>query len=136
MAIVVQTALISSSFVGGWEIVLILAVLLILIAARRLPDLRRGLGEGLREFLKVTRSLQQDLDERASDAGKSLGGIYGKPAHEALTADNQTAELYDPAVLRQNKTHKRFFRSGRFQFLRQLCRRIWNSLCRLLTGAH
>src|SRR5438270_10671917 len=88
-----------ASFFGGWEILLILALILMLFAAKRLPDIGRGLGGGFWQFRKSTRRLSKDLDQEARDAGESLGGIYGKPAAQALTPDNQTAELYDPAVL-------------------------------------
>jgi len=81
---------------GGWEVVLILAVILILLGAKRLPEIGKGLGAGLLHFRK-------EIDSQAYDAGKSLGGIYGKPAAEALTPDNQTAELYDPAVFQGAK---------------------------------
>jgi|ERR1051325_1474456 sec-independent protein translocase protein TatA len=83
---------------GGWELVLILAVLLILFGAKKLPDIARGLGEGVSEFRKSSGQVINELDQDAHDAGKGLGGIYGKPAAQALTPDNQTAELYDPAV--------------------------------------
>ena len=81
---------------GGWELVLILAVILLLFGARKLPDLSRGLRDGLSAF-------RRELDEEAQDAGKSLGGIYGKPAAEALTPGNQVAELYDPAAFRKGE---------------------------------
>jgi sec-independent protein translocase protein TatA len=86
---------------GGGEIILILALLLILFGARKLPDLTKGLGQGLFEFRKA-------IDDEATEAGRSLGGIYGKPAAEALTTDNQVAELYDPAVLQdETPQHKK-----------------------------
>jgi len=81
---------------GGGEIILILAALLILVGAKKLPDLAKGLRLGIFEFRKA-------VDDEAAEAGRSLGGIYGKPAAQALTAKNRVAELYDPAVL-QNDT--------------------------------
>lgn len=78
--------------IGGSQIVLILALTLIFIAARNLPRLAQGLRRGMSEFRDAT-------DEVARDAGQSVGGIYGKPAAEALTPDNKVAELYDPAAL-------------------------------------
>ena len=105
---------------GGWEIVLILAVILILLGARRLPELARGLGLGIREFQRAT-------DDLAEDAGKSLGGIYGKPAAEALTPENQTAELYDPAALRdKERPRKSMKRALRW-------RRLWRRMLRFIS---
>jgi sec-independent protein translocase protein TatA len=39
---------------GGGEIILILALVLILFGAKKLPELARGLGQGIREFRKAT----------------------------------------------------------------------------------
>lgn len=42
-----------AGIVGGWEIVLILAVVLLLFGARKLPELAKGLGQGIKEFKKA-----------------------------------------------------------------------------------
>jgi sec-independent protein translocase protein TatA len=102
---------------GGGEIVLILAVVLILLGVKRLPELGRGLGRGIFEFRKATKEVKDEIDEAASDAGQSVGGIYGKPVAEALTPDNHVAELYDPAVLQgEPKLRKRWKVTGFMRF--------------------
>src|SRR5690242_11223886 len=73
------------AFLGDWEIILMLSLVLILLGAK-LPALRRGLRQGMREFRKAL----EEVDDATGDAGKSVGGIYGKAAAEALTPDNQT----------------------------------------------
>ncbi len=82
------------------EIILILALMLVLVGARRLPEIGQGLRLGFRAFRKASRDVTDEMDGAAHDAGESLGGIYGKPAGEALTPDNKVAELYDPAAFR------------------------------------
>jgi sec-independent protein translocase protein TatA len=109
-------SIVLATFLGGWEVVLILTLVLILLWAKKLPDIMRGMGTGVSEFRKA-------LDQQAHDAGKSAGGIFGKPAAEALTPENETAELYDPAVFR---------RDGKRWRVRNLLRRLWHSLLRLL----
>lgn len=96
---------------GGGEIILILALLLILIGARKLPDLGRGLGRGILEFRDATRRLTDAMDDEAADAGRSVGGIYGRPAAQALTPDNQVAELYAPAAFRKRVRQAKHFKS-------------------------
>ena len=39
-----------AAFFGGWEVVLILAVVLVLFGAKKLPELAKGLGQGIKEF--------------------------------------------------------------------------------------
>ena len=38
-----------------WEVVLIVAVVVLLFGARKLPDLARGLGQGIKEFRRASR---------------------------------------------------------------------------------
>jgi sec-independent protein translocase protein TatA len=52
---------------GGWEVVLILAVVLILFGAKRLPELARGLGSGIMEFKKATREVTEEIQNVAED---------------------------------------------------------------------
>lgn len=40
---------------GPTEIILIVAVLLLLFGGRKIPELMRGLGQGMREFKKASR---------------------------------------------------------------------------------
>jgi sec-independent protein translocase protein TatA len=49
------------AFFGGWEIVLILAVVLILFGAKKLPELAKGLGSGIKEFKKATREVTDEI---------------------------------------------------------------------------
>jgi sec-independent protein translocase protein TatA len=55
---------------GGGEIFLILAVVLILFGARKIPELAKGLGQGIKEFKKATREvtdeIQSSMDETPS----------------------------------------------------------------------
>ena len=50
------------AFLNGWEIILILLLALILFGAKKLPELARGLGQGIREFKKSTREVQEELE--------------------------------------------------------------------------
>ena len=47
---------------GGGEIILILALILILFGARKLPELAKGLGQGIKEFKKATREVTDEIN--------------------------------------------------------------------------
>ena len=48
----------------GWqEILLILLALLLLFGAKRLPELGRSLGKGMREFKQSLSGLSEELDK-------------------------------------------------------------------------
>ena len=50
--------------IGAWEIVLILLIVVFLFGARRIPEIARGLGEGIRNFRSAVKG-QNDSDTRA-----------------------------------------------------------------------
>ncbi len=41
--------------VGPWQIVLIVAVVLLIFGGKKIPELMRGLGQGMKEFKKATK---------------------------------------------------------------------------------
>jgi len=51
----------------GWEIAIVLVLLLLLFGAKRLPDAARGLGRSLRIFKAETKGLRDDDNDRDSD---------------------------------------------------------------------
>ena len=46
---------------GGWEVVLIFAVILLLFGSKKLPELARGLGKGIKEFKNATREVSDEI---------------------------------------------------------------------------
>jgi sec-independent protein translocase protein TatA len=52
------------TFPAGWELIVILFIILLLFGGRKLPDLARSIGQSMTEFRKGTREV--DEDERAS----------------------------------------------------------------------
>lgn len=47
---------------GPWQIVLIVAVVLLLFGGRKIPELMKGLGKGVREFKDATKG--EDEEEK------------------------------------------------------------------------
>jgi len=84
--------------------------------------LGRGLLDGLFEFRKATRQIAADLDKAAFHTGRNLGGIYGNPATQAITPDNQVAELYSPAALGERPFDYRRYTNRWKSFARMIAR--------------
>ena len=41
--------------VGAWQIVLVIAVILLMFGGKKIPELMRGLGSGVKEFKDATK---------------------------------------------------------------------------------
>ncbi len=54
--------------IGGPELFLILLVILIFFGAKKLPDLARGLGEGIREFRKAARDVKEEVEKEIKNS--------------------------------------------------------------------
>ena len=50
---------------GPTELIIILVIVLVLFGGKKLPDLVRSLGEGVREFNKEKQEMQQQLNEKS-----------------------------------------------------------------------
>jgi sec-independent protein translocase protein TatA len=70
---------------GGGEIILILSFVLIFFGAKKLPELARGLGQGIKEFKKATGHASASLHEALEDSHP--------PATRRLPAAPATTEL-------------------------------------------
>jgi len=61
---------------GGGEIILILAIVLILFGAKKLPELAKGLGQGIKEFKKAAHNASEGMldamEETSPSAPKRL----------------------------------------------------------------
>ena len=56
--------------IGGWEVLLIFLVVLLLFGAKRLPELAKGLGKGIREFKGAVEGIEKEFDEAVDSVEK------------------------------------------------------------------
>ena len=47
---------------GMGEVILILAIVLIMFGAKKLPELAKGLGKGIKEFKRASSDIQDEMD--------------------------------------------------------------------------
>jgi sec-independent protein translocase protein TatA len=52
---------------GGAEIFIIVFVILLLFGAKKLPELARGLGKGIREFKDATKDVKDNIEKAANE---------------------------------------------------------------------
>ena len=50
--------------IGPWQIVLIVLVVLLLFGGRKIPELMRGLGSGIKEFKNATKEDEESADSK------------------------------------------------------------------------
>ncbi len=59
------------AFPGGWELVVIALVVVIFFGAKKIPEIARGFGKGIREFKDATKEIKNEIEEGAKEAPKN-----------------------------------------------------------------
>ena len=73
-----------AGFMGGWEWVIVILAVLLLFGAKKIPELARGLGTGIKEFKKATKEVTDEIQnapaETTAQTGKPPAAISPPPA--------------------------------------------------------
>ena len=56
---------------GAPEIIIILFVVLLLFGAKKLPELAKGLGKGIKEFKKASNEVTEEIDKNDDSQDKN-----------------------------------------------------------------
>jgi sec-independent protein translocase protein TatA len=59
---------------GMQELVVILAVVLLLFGGRKIPELMRGMGKGIREFNNARSSIKDEIEQGMKEEDSSKSG--------------------------------------------------------------
>ena len=85
---------------GFQEMIVVLIIALLVFGPKKLPELGKSLGKGLREFKKATNELKSNWEEHIREAETSIQDVK-QTVHETssgLTADlNHDAKALDAA---------------------------------------
>jgi sec-independent protein translocase protein TatA len=79
--------------VGPTELIIVLAIVLLLFGAKRIPELARGLGTGIREFKRGAR----DEGEEKKDEELTAGAV----------SDKHSARIHKEAARAERTEQKR-----------------------------
>ena len=78
--------------IGGMEVVLILAVILILFGAKKIPELAKGLGSGIKEFKKATKEVTDEIHNSTDTATTVTPAQKLPPANTAAQSQPPVPE--------------------------------------------
>ncbi|GAA2359406.1 Sec-independent protein translocase subunit TatA [Saccharopolyspora halophila] len=85
---------------GGWELVLIVLVLVLLFGATKLPQMARSLGQSARVFKAETRGMKADEE----NAKKAKSEMEQKP--ELTSGESETPSATSPVEDKQQNEQK------------------------------
>ena len=74
---------------GTGEIIIIALVVLLLFGGKKLPEMMRGLGQGVREFKKGVNDIKEDVKDEDSNDNISSDNVSSLNEQESLSADSK-----------------------------------------------
>jgi sec-independent protein translocase protein TatA len=77
---------------GGGEIILILAIVLILFGAKKLPELAKGLGQGIKEFKKATHNVSEEVREAMAERHPTVPGRFAPAAIAPMVPESAVTQ--------------------------------------------
>ncbi|MEC5147219.1 twin-arginine translocase TatA/TatE family subunit [Chitinophaga sp. 212800010-3] len=84
-AVFVKSPFLILQDIGMSELLLIAVVVLLLFGGKKIPELMRGLGKGIREFNDAKNNVRQEIEE----------GMREKPAQPSAPATTDTPHASD-----------------------------------------
>lgn len=57
---------------SGWEVFVILFVVLLLFGGKKIPELMRGIGKGIREFNSARSTIETEIKEGMKEADRKV----------------------------------------------------------------
>ncbi len=72
---------------GGSEWILIIVVVLLLFGGKKIPELMRGIGRGMREFNDAKDNVKNEIEEGMKSKDSSLTTSTQNDVHTASTPD-------------------------------------------------
>ena len=52
---------------GPWEILLVILAIILIFGGKKIPELARGLGQGLKEFKKAKQEIKDEVKSAAEE---------------------------------------------------------------------
>ncbi len=79
-----------TGWVGGPEIIIILVVVLLLFGGKKIPELAKGLGKGIKDFKNATKdsNIKSDIADVASEINDLKSSVSKMNPKNMLNTDN------------------------------------------------
>lgn len=81
------------SFLQGWEPLIILAVILLILGPTKLPQLARGLGQAFYEFRRASQGLIEEEEKKSTKKEETEEGTSSKAAIDEETLKKLAEKL-------------------------------------------
>lgn len=71
-----MTLSVLAGMVGPWQIVIIAVIALLFFGGKKIPELMKGLGQGMKEFKKATNQDEDEQETVEDDTKKTNSNLF------------------------------------------------------------
>ena len=77
-----------AAFLGGWEWIIVLLAVLLLFGAKKIPELAKGLGQGIKEFKKATKEVTDEIQNTPTETTPVKPMVVTQPPPVSTVSQN------------------------------------------------
>lgn len=81
---------------GGGELIFIVLIIIMLFGSKKIPELARGLGKGMREIKNATNDIQQEIREGAREVNNAKDFTNVEKQVENLIKEDKSLKKEEP----------------------------------------
>lgn len=82
-------------FISGAEIFIVLIVVLLLFGSKKIPELAKGLGKGMKEFKRATEDIKRELHESTAEIRQSADEIRKDIYEVKDDLEKEASDIYN-----------------------------------------
>jgi sec-independent protein translocase protein TatA len=88
-----NTSLLFIGNLGGGEWIVIILVVVLLFGGKKIPELMRGVGQGIREFNDAKKNVKSQIEEGMKEKDNQPPTIVGKCSSQSSYSNNSCPDV-------------------------------------------
>ena len=56
--------------IGPWQVIIVVFAIILLFGGKKIPELMKGLGQGMKEFKNATKDIEEEIKEVKDNVNK------------------------------------------------------------------
>lgn len=75
--------------VSAWQVVVVVLIVLLLFGGKKIPELAKGMGSGIKNFKKALKEDEEEQASKQDTKGQDTKGVEGKEGLDVVMSEKR-----------------------------------------------